>query len=408
MNDVWSVTAGRRPTRRPGRCALALAAATTVAAVTLSACAHDGSGGSASAASGGSSGSTFNVGLIASMTGAQAQIGQDSRNGAQLAADEINASGGLLGHKISLSAEDDASLPSTGVSAAQKLTDSGNLNALLGPDISAVLEAVSPTVARAKIPWIVSGISPKDFEMKNPWGFGGRPTDAVNAQIMANYAAKTLKVHSTVIIYNLDAYAEPTLPSIEQDDKAAGVKVVRVQGIQDGATSATSQVEAAVNSGAQSIEFWGLLPEAALTLKTVKSLGFKGPVFGANALVNATTLQLAGPAADGAIAATTFVPTNPAPQIQNFVTKYKAQYHAAPDDHGALYYDMMNLLAAAVKKAGSTDPDKIRAALAGLKYNGVDGPISFSSAGADVAPSGVIAQAQNGQAKVVQFLNATK
>lgn len=407
INDVRPASPGRSPARWPGKRALALTAA-AAAALALSACAHDSSSGSSASGSGGSGSGTFNVGLIASMTGAQAQIGQDSQDGAQLAVNEINASGGLLGHKVSLSAQDDASLPSTGVSAAQKLTESGSLNALLGPDISAVLEAVSPTVDQAKIPWIVSGISPKDFQMKNQWEFGGRPTDAINAQDMAQYAAKTLKVHSTVIIYNTDAYAEPTLPYIEQYDKAAGVKVVSVQGIQDGATSATSQVEAAVNGGAQSVEFWGLLPEAALTLKTIKSLGFKGPVFGANALTNATTLQLAGSAADGAIAATTFVPSNPAAQIQNFVKKYQAKYDAAPDDHAALYYDMMNLLAAGVKKAGSTDPAKIRAALASLTYNGVDGPISFDSTGADVAPSGVIAQVQNGQAKVVQFLNGTK
>jgi branched-chain amino acid transport system substrate-binding protein len=407
MNDVRPASPARRPGRRPGQRALALTAAAAVA-VALSACAHDSSSDGSSASGSGGSGSAFNVGLIASMTGSQAQIGQDSQDGAQLAADEINASGGLLGHKISLSAEDDAGLPSTGVSAAQKLTEGGNLNALLGPDISAVLEAVSPTVAQAKIPWIVSGISPKDFEMKNEWEFGGRPTDAINAQIMAQYAASTLKVHSTVIIYNLDAYAEPTLPYIEQYDKAAGVKVVSVQGVQDGATSATSQVEAAIDGNAQSVEFWGLLPEAALTLKTVKSLGFKGPVFGANALTNATTLQLAGSAADGAVAATTFVPSNSAAQIQSFDKKYEAKYHSVPDDHAALYYDMMNLLAAAVKKAGSTDPGKIRTALAGLEYNGVDGPISFNSAGADVAQSGVVAQVQNGQAKVVQFLNGTK
>lgn len=387
------------------RRSLAFTAAAAVAAAAISACAHDGSSGTTTAAGGSS---TFSVGLIASMTGSQAQIGQDSQDGAQLAADEINASGGLLGHKVVLTGEDDAGLPSTGVSAAQKLTESGSLNALLGPDISAVLEAVSPTVAQAKIPWIVSGISPKDFEMKNPWEFGGRPTDAVNAQIMAQYAVKKLKVDNTVIIYNLDAYAEPTLPYIEQYDKAAGIKVVSVQGIQDGATSATSQVEAAVNAGAQSVEFWGLLPEAALTLKTVKSLGFKGPVFGANALTNQTTIQLAGSAADGAIAATTFVPTNPAQQIQNFVKKYAAKYHQTPDDHAALYYDMMNMLAAAVKKAGSIDPEKIRSALAGLKYNGVDGPIDFNSAGADIAPSGVISQVVGGQAKVVQFLNGTE
>jgi ABC-type branched-subunit amino acid transport system substrate-binding protein len=66
------------------------------------------------------------------------------------------------------------------------------------------------------------------------------------------------------------------------------------------------------------------------------------------------------------------------------------------------------LLAAAFKRGGTIDPDKIRSALAGLKYNGVDGPIAFNSAGADIAPSGVISQVVGGQAKVVQFLNGTE
>ncbi|MGX7681678.1 ABC transporter substrate-binding protein [Jatrophihabitans sp. DSM 45814] len=401
MNDIRSESPGRR---RPIRRRLAVVAVASAVAVTLAACAHSDS------SSGGSAGGskTYSVGLIGSQTGAQAQIGQDSVNGAQLAADEINASGGLLGAKVSISAQDDAGLPSTGVSAAQKLTENGSRDALLGPDISSIVEAVSPTVTRAQIPWVVSAISPKDFQLGNKWIFGGRPTDSVNAQIMAQYATSTLKVTDTVVIYNTDAYAEPTLPFIKQYDAAAGLKVLSVEGIQDGATTAASQVETAIRSGAQSIEFWGLLPEAALTLKTAKSLGFHGQIFGANALVNQTTLQLAGAAANGATAATTFVSTNSAAQVQAFVKKYQAKYNSTPNDHASIYYDMMNLLAQAVKNANSFDADKVRSALASLQYEGVNGPIQFDSSGVDIAHSGVIAKVDSGQANVVQFLNTAK
>jgi branched-chain amino acid transport system substrate-binding protein len=366
----------------------------------------DGSGGGTPASSPGtpapSTGGTYTVGLVAPLTGNFAQIGQDMQRGAELAIAEINAGGGLLGNKVELVTVDSQGEAGTGVSGMTRLISQNKVQAVLGPDLSGVVNATNAAQQACGCVWLMSGISPQNFELGNSWMFAGRPTDDVNAKIMADYAAKTLGVKKVALIYESNTYAQPTLPFIKQYNDEAGLQLVTEQAVQPDSTNLDTQVQAAMRAEADAIEFWGLIPNAAVLAKTVQKLGFEGPVFGANALVNKTTIDLAGSAANGLLAATTFSLENSDPDVQDFIKTYQAKYNEEPNDHAPLYFDMMNVLAKAVQDAGSTDPGAVRDALRSIEFSGVNGPIKYDEKGKDVAPSGVIVKVTDGKQTVIE------
>jgi len=359
-----------------------------------------GCGGLNSKGSSGNNGD-FVIGLATATSGDFAQIGKDSQRGAQMAIDEINKSGGFAGHTGKLVVEDTAGKPATGVNAVASLLQRSNAQLLLGPDLSTVTLAAFSVSKGSQVPQISSSISPALTGEGAGNFFRARPSDATNVEIMVKYAVEKLKLKRVAVLYGLDAYGQGSLPAIKSATQKYHLSVTATEGVSPGVKDVTAQVTAAKNANADGILWWGLIPESAVLEKSVNELGFNGVLFGANALVNESTIKLAGPASNGVIAATTFVATNPAANAQEFVKKYQAKYGEQPNDHAPLYYDMVMAANAAVEKAGSTDSSKLTTALHQVEYKGITGDFKWNSQGEFDTLSALIVKIENQQPNVI-------
>lgn len=385
---------GSRLSRGLRRIALALASA-----MALSAC--GGLADKGSNAGGGDGGADYVIGLAAPLTGDFAEIGKNSQRGVEMALKEVNAAGGFAGKQGRLEIQDTAGKPASGVNAVARLTEGSKVQFLLGPDLSTVTLAALDTSKKAQVPQLTSSISPAIMDNGGDWLFRARASDATNAQIMVRYGVNDLKLKKIALLYGLDAYGQGALPVIESAAQEFKANIVLKQGVTPGIKDLTAQVTAVKNAGVDGILWWGLIPESAVLEKAVKQLGFTGPLFGANALVNESTVRLAGSAADGVIAATTFVSGDPDSKSADFVKKYKAAYNEVPNDHAPLYYDMVKAAAAAVEKAGSTDPTKVRDAMREITVAAITGTMKWNTKGEYDSRSAVIVQIENGEPKVL-------
>ena len=313
-------------------------------------------------------GQPFKIGVIAPTTGGTALIGQQSVDGARMAAEEINAEGGLAGRPIEIVAEDEAGQPAVGVAAMNKLVYSDKVNFLLGPDTSSVTLAAMGIAQREGIPEITSSLNPTITRQKNPWIFRMRPTDLIAADLMARFGMEELKLKKIGVMNTRGDYGQGGADAFVAALKTRyNMAPTRSETVNVGDKDFTPQLLNIKNSGADGLLWWGIIAETAIVLKQRHDIGFTGPIFGANALVNSTVLDLAGKNADGAIAATNYANTNPDPKTVDFEKKFRAKFNKVPNDHGPLYYDAMYLLKQAVQLGGGTSAEQIKNGLHKIK-----------------------------------------
>jgi branched-chain amino acid transport system substrate-binding protein len=322
--------------------------------------------GTAGAAS--PAGQPFKIGVIAPTTGGTALIGQQSVEGARMAAEEINAEGGLAGRPIEIIAEDEAGQPAVGVAAMNKLLYSDKVNFILGPDTSSVTLAAMGIPQREGIPEITSSLNPTITRQNDPWIFRMRPTDLIAADLMARFGVEELKLKKIGVMNTRGDYGQGGADAfVAALKKRYNMAPVRSETVNVGDKDFTPQLLNIKNSGADGLLWWGIIAETAIVLKQRHDIGFTGPIFGANALVNSTVLDLAGTNADGAIAATNYANTNPDPKTVEFEKKFRAKFNKVPNDHGPLYYDAMYLLKEAVRLGGGTSAEQIKNGLHKIK-----------------------------------------
>src|SRR5690349_19874453 len=143
---------------------------------------------------------TLKVGISVSLTGPAAEVGRNTLNGAQLATDEINKAGGVLGRQIELVVEDDKTTNPVAVLAFSKLSGNAEIPAFLGPSRSTQIHAIAPDVMKISKPIMIDGTDPTLTHMGNPWLFRCRPNDTYSAKVMADFGVDTLGKRKWAIV----------------------------------------------------------------------------------------------------------------------------------------------------------------------------------------------------------------
>jgi len=322
------------------------------------------------------------IGMVTESTGPNAEAGLYQNNGAKLAVDEINKAGGVLGRPIKLITEDNQSTNPGSVLAISKLTSAGNLTALIGTVRSTQIQAISPTVLRARLPMLMGGTDTSLTHVNNPWIFRARPNDSYSAKVIADYGANTLKLKKWAIVYSNDAFGNGGQKALTEALKAYGAKAVVVQGFQSNSQDFTPIVLAVKNSGADIVSTYvANSPDVAIFGKQLRQLGVTAQWVGSPSMSTETALKLAGDALYGSYSIADFTPDS-SPEAKAFAQKYQATYKIAPDLYSAWPYDSVKLLALAIKNANSTKPDDIAKALHAIKgYRGVEGVYTFDQHG---------------------------
>jgi branched-chain amino acid transport system substrate-binding protein len=312
------------------------------------------------------------IGVSAPLTGPRANLGHYTKQGVDMAVEDINKAGGVLGKPVKVVYEDDqADNPNAAINAVNRLMKVDKVPLMLGPHFSVAQMATQKSYCDGSIISLTgaSGI---------PVTAGGchfvlrtRANDFVQSKALVTYARNTLKLDKIGVIFINDDFGKAGADRVVKSIEEAGVKPVAVESHNAEDKDFSAQLGRLKNAGAQMVILWTHDNEAALIVRQAKQLGLPFKFAGSTSLSQPVFIKLAGEAGEGAISSSDFVPANPDPRTQAFLKKFAAHYKGEPELYAATYYDAMMLAAKAINAAGTTQPAKVREQFGTLKYNGI-------------------------------------
>jgi len=342
------------------------------------------------------------IGEYASLTGKEAAYGDTSHKGIVLAIEELNARGGVLGQQLELRTEDNQSKQGESATVVKKLLTRDRVVAILGEVASIRSLEAAPIIQNAKVPMISSASVNSRVTEVGDYIFRVCFVDSFEGRVLAKFAAGTLQARRVAILTSAsNAYSVGMTKVFKESFLADGGAVAAEQKYSEGDKDFRAQLTAIKNAGADAIFASGYYTEAALICKQARALGLTLPIFGGDGWDAPPLLEIGGAAMEGTYLCAHYSPENPSPEVQNFNQRYQARWGALPDAWSALGYDSVLVLADAITRAGSTDPKKIRDALAVTKdFPAVTGRITMD-AKRNASKSAVILTIKNGKYQFV-------
>jgi len=342
------------------------------------------------------------VGEFASLTGGSASFGQSSHKGTALAFDEINNAGGVLGKKVALITEDDRSMAGEPATIARKFISQDKVIAVLGEVASSKSLEAAPICQENKIPMISpASTNPKVTEVGD-YVFRICFIDPFQGTVMAKFALSKGWKRVAVLKDTKQDYSMGLAQFFVENFQKNGGMIVKEQSYSTGDKDFKAQLTSIKASQPEAIFVPGYYGEVALIARQARQLGIKVPLLGGDGWVGESLLKVAGNALDGSFFSNHYSEEDPSPVIQDFVKKYQAKYGEKPDAMAALGYDSANILADAIKRAGTTDSAKLRDAIAATKeFKAVTGNITLD-AQRNATKSAVIMTIASGGFKYVQ------
>ena len=322
------------------------------------------------------------IGVVNMLTGPFAEGGSFQVNGLQLALEDINKAGGILGRPVELRTEDNQSTNPGTVLAFSKLSTDPAIKAIVGPIASTQIQAASPAIAKAGIPTMIGGTDPSLTRVNNKWVFRARPNDLYSSKVIADFGVNTLKLKKWAIVHATDAFGQGGAKALTEALQALGVTPILDQGYTSNAQDFAPIVLAVKKSGAEVLGTYMTVPaDQAIFAKQLKQLGVNIQWVGSPTTVAVTTRNLAAEALYGSYAAVDFnADANDA--AREFTKRYKERYGIYPDNFASWAYDALNILALAMNNAKSTEPEAIRKAILAIKgYKGLEGTYEFDARG---------------------------
>jgi branched-chain amino acid transport system substrate-binding protein len=344
------------------------------------------------------------IGEIASLTGKEAAFGQSSHKGTTLAIEQLNAGGGALGRPLELLVEDNQSKSGESATVARKLVSREKVVALLGEVASSRSLEIAPDAQRAQIPRVSpSSTNPKVTEVGD-YVFRVCFIDPFQGTVMAKFAKDTLKAKRVAVVTSVSsAYSVGLAKYFKERFIADGGEIALEQKFAEGDKDFKAQLTAIRAAGVDAIFVPGYYTEAALITRQARELGLTVPLFGGDGWEAPQLLEIGGAAMEGTYYSTHYSPEDTSPAVQAFVAAFRARWNdETPDAMAALGYDSALVLVDAIKRAGSTEPAALRAALAATKdFAGVTGATTIDAA-RNASKSAVIVAVKDGKFKFVQ------
>jgi len=366
----------------------------------LAGCSKSGGGSEAAA-------DAIVIGEFASLTGKEAAFGQSSHKGTQLAIEELNAAGGLLGKPVRYVYEDNRSTPGESATIAKKLISRDKIVALLGEVASGRSLEAAPIAQASKVPMISpSSTNPKVTETGD-YIFRVCFTDPFQGKLLAEFARRTLKAQKIAIFSDVAApYSVGLAQYFREPFLAGGGQIVAEQKYTGGDKDFKAQLTAIKSLKPDAIMVPGYYTDVGLIVAQARQLGITVPLFGGDGWEAPELIQIAGSEAlQGTYYSTHFSPENTDPVAQKFVAAYRARYGGeTPDAMAALGYDSAMVLADAIRRAGSTESAKLRDALAATSgYAGATGATTLD-ANRDASKPAVIITVKDGKFQYVETI----
>ncbi len=328
------------------------------------------------------------IGHVGPTSGAIAHLGKDNELGARLAVQELNAKGLSIGGKklkIELVAEDDAADPKQATMAAQKLVDA-KVNGVVGHMTSGTSIPASSVYKDAGIPQISpSATNPRYTRNRYPTAFRVVADDVHLGSTLGKYAVKELKAKNIAVIDDRTAYGQGVADEFVKSAKTAGANIVGREFTNDKATDFTAILTAIKAKKPEVVFFGGMDAVAGPMLRQMKALGLNVKLMGGDGICTAELPKLAaGTLGDEQVfcAEAGGVDAGQKKGLEDFRARFKAFANVDMQLYAPYTYDAVNVMVAAMVKAGSSDPVKYLPVLAKTEgYTGVTGTISFDAKG---------------------------
>lgn len=326
----------------------------------------------------GGDGTTIVVGEVAAMTGGTATFGQSSHAGTQMAIDEINAAGGVLGKQIKLIPEDDQSKQGEAGIVAKKLISREKVVAMLGEVASGRSLEMAPICNTAGVPMISPASTNDHVTETGPYIFRVCFTDSFQGTVMSKFALSKGWKRIAVLVDTKQDYSVGLSGFFKNHFKANGGTITGEQSYGSGDKDFKAQLTALKAGNPEAILASGYYGETSLIAKQARELGITVPLMGGDGWDSPSLVAVAGTAIEGCFFSNHFSTEDKSPRIQEFVKKYQAKHKTVPDAMAALGYDSALILGDAIKRAGTTESKALRDAIAATKdFDGVTGRITL-------------------------------
>jgi len=343
--------------------------ASIVAVSLLSACQQNGGGAD-----------KVRIGVFMSTTGTTANFGISSVNGIKLAADEVNAAGGINGKQVELLVEDDRSDASEAATIVTKFVTQDQVHAVIGEVASSRSIAAAPIAQNAKIPMLTPSSTNPEVTKKGDFIFRSCFIDPVQGAAIAQFAAKSLGAKTAAIMVDRkNDYSTGLEKVINETFTKMGGKIVATQSYQEGDQDFNAQLTSLKGANPEVIFVPGYYNDVGLIAKQARDKGITVPLVGGDGWDSVQLYQIGGTALNGSYFTNHYSPYDTDPKVQKFVNDYKARYSTVPDALAATAYDAARIMFDAIKRSKSLSGPDIRDALAATKdFPGVTGTVTFN------------------------------
>ena len=343
------------------------------------------------------------------LSGAGATAGTNFKNGVEMAVKEINAAGGILGRKIEHSASDTQTNPGVAKGLTTKAVDDG-VFAIFGPVFSGSIMVSMTESRRAEVPNFVGGEAAAITKQGNPYVFRTSFTQDTAMPKVARYIGSVLKAKNVAVIYVNNDFGKGGRDAIVKALADIGVKVVADISTDSGQLDFSAPVLRAKQSNADALFVYTNEEESARALRELRKQAYDKPIVGETTLTGQKVIELAGDAANGAVAHVGLTVDAPNPLMLKFKAKFYQSYNYISDHNGIKGYTGVYLMKAAIEKAGKVDRKAMVAALRGLsvkasKEPGVIMDVSMDDKG-DLDRESFLVEVKGGKQEVKEILPA--
>jgi len=346
---------------------------------------------------GGGTATEIKIGGISPLTGEAATFGQSTKNGMELAVEEWNAAGGVLGKQVKLIVEDDKGDPAEGAAVFSKLIEQDKVVAIVGGITSRVALAGAPIAQAAKVPMVTPTATNEKVTQVGDYIFRSCFIDPFQGSVMAKFAVQDLGILNAGVIFDLgNDYSKGLAETFSASLTSLGGQVLASEGYPSGATDFKAQLTKIVQAKPEAVYIPAYYNDVGLIAKQIRELGYEGKLLGCDGWDSSELVNIGGTAVDGGFFTNHYSKDDTRPVVQDIVRKYSAKYGAPPDALAVLAYDGMNILLDAVKRAGKTNNEAIRDALKTTDLACVGGQIRYDE-NRNPVKSVVIIEMKDGQ-----------
>jgi branched-chain amino acid transport system substrate-binding protein len=346
------------------------------------------------------------AGLV-ELSGTGATSGTNFDNGVKLAVKEINAAGGILGRKVEYTSADTQSNPQIAKALAQKAVDDG-VYVVMGPVFSGSIIVSMAETKKAEITNFTGGEAASITQQGNPYIFRTSFTQTSAMPKVARYLKESLGAKTVALIWVNNDFGKGGRDTLMKDLDKAGIKTVADISTDPGQVDFSGAVLKAKQANADALIVYTNEEEAARALRELRKQGYDKPIVGETVLTSQKVIELAGDAANGAIAHVGLTPDAPQPAIKAFDEKFQKEYKYKSDHNGMKGYSAMYMVKLQTEKLGKVDSKALAAALHGAKFTVKESPgvlldVTFDGNG-DLDRESFMTKVVNGKQEVVATL----